>query len=419
MKISLLLSLTLLTHVIFAQQEYGRSVCKELASEKYYGRGYIKGGDSLAALFIADEFKKLGAQPLFSNTYFQDFQFPINTFPTDVVLKINGKELELGKDYIPSHASGAFTGEWKLRALSETDIFSNTTIQNVIDSTKAHHYNGFVVRNNNYKDDSLKQFSYVYRAFSTLGNVIRLSNSKLIFSASTRQNQFAEFIVMDSVVETIQSVYSDVRPVFNERHATQNVIAHIPATKKNAPYIVFTAHYDHLGGIGDEVYFPGASDNASGVSMLLAMAKHYAKNPAKYNLVFMAFAGEEAGLIGSHYYVEHPIFPLEKIKFLVNLDLMGNGEDGITMVNGTVFPKQFKIFAKINKKKKYLPVMNQRGKAANSDHHFFTEAGVPSFFIYTMGKNQNYHDIFDTYEALSFAKFDEIVHLLIDFVAKI
>lgn len=64
----------------------------------------------------------------------------------------------------------------------------------------------------------------------------------------------------------------------------------------------------------------------------------------------------------------------------------------------------------------FLPLIKQRGPAANSDHYFFTEAGVPAFFIYTMGPNKNYHDVFDTYEALSFDKFDEIEQLLLEFI---
>jgi hypothetical protein len=61
-------------------------------------------------------------------------------------------------------------------------------------------------------------------------------------------------------------------------------------------------------------------------------------------------------------------------------------------------------------------MIKQRGPAANSDHYFFTQAGVSAFFIYTMGPNKNYHDIFDTYEALSFDKFDEIEQLFLEFI---
>lgn len=406
----------------WAQQEYGRQICKELSSEKFYGRGYIKHGDKLAAHYIADEFKKLGAKPLAENDYFQQFGFSVETFPNDIQLKINGKELTIGKDYIPHHTSGAFTGEWKFRTLSKNDLFNLPVQENIKDSLKKQFYNGIILSEVGLTGDSLKDIMKHVYAFSAFGNVLKITDKKLIFSVATadRQLRHAVFVVKnEDLPEKIEQIYSDVQPVLVQKHETQNVIATIPAKKKNAPYLFFTAHYDHLGGIGDHVYFPGASDNASGVAMLLSMAKHYKDFKPKYNLVFIAFAGEEIGLLGSEYYVQNPIVPLNKIKFLVNLDLMGNGEDGISIVNGSVFEKEYDLLQKINKKKNYLSVINKRGKASNSDHHYFTEAGVPSFFIYTLGKNSNYHDIFDEYEDLSFAKFDEIVGLLVDFVKRL
>ena len=199
-------------------------------------------------------------------------------------------------------------------------------------------------------------------------------------------------------------------------YSSYNVIAKIPSKKKcTKKTIVFSAHYDHLGRMGLETYFPGANDNASGTAMLLSLAEHYVKNPSDYNIVFIAFAGEEAGLVGSKYYTENPLFPIKRIKFLVNLDIMGSGEEGITAVNATLFEDQFETLQQVNSKKNYLSKIKSRGPAANSDHYWFTELGVPCFFIYTMGPNKHYHDVFDTYEELSFAEYNDLFQLLIDF----
>ena len=168
--------------------------------------------------------------------------------------------------------------------------------------------------------------------------------------------------------------------------------------------------------MGEDTYFPGANDNASGNGMLVALAKELSTKKLKYNIVFIAFAGEEIGLLGSKYMVEHPLFPLEKIKFLVNLDIMGSGEEGITVVNASLFPKEFKKLQKINARKELLEAIKPRGPAANSDHYFFTKAGVPSIFIYTMGPNKNYHDIADQYTALSFSAYDNIKKLVLLFL---
>ena len=115
----------------------------------------------------------------------------------------------------------------------------------------------------------------------------------------------------------------------------------------------------------------------------------------------------------------HPPLPLEDLRFMLNLDIMGSGEDGITVVNSTLFPKEFDLLKSINAKKKLLKEIKPRGPAANSDHWYFTQAGVPAFFIYTMGPNKHYHDIDDRYEALSFAAFDELNNLLFRFLKSI
>jgi aminopeptidase YwaD len=145
------------------------------------------------------------------------------------------------------------------------------------------------------------------------------------------------------------------------------------------------------------------------------MAKYFKENPQDYNVLFIAFAGEEAGLHGSKYFVEHPLFKLKKMSFLLNLDIMGSGEEGITVVNATLFEQQFNLLKEINTEKNLLTQVKSRGPAANSDHYWFTVKGVPAFFIYTMGPNKHYHDVFDTYEELSFQEYEDITTLLVEF----
>ena len=183
---------------------------------------------------------------------------------------------------------------------------------------------------------------------------------------------------------------------------------------------MLTAHYDHLGRMGSATYFPGANDNASGVAMLLQLGHMIRNRPLrKYDLILVAFAGEEIGLLGSKQMAESNIISLDSMKFLLNLDIMGSGEEGITVVNGRVFSKEFRRLQKLNQKLKAVPIVKARGKSANSDHHFFTEKGVRSFFIYTMGENKNYHDVYDTYENLSFSSFEKLSDLFYIFLRKI
>ncbi|TAL58695.1 MAG: M20/M25/M40 family metallo-hydrolase [Bacteroidetes bacterium] len=200
-----------------------------------------------------------------------------------------------------------------------------------------------------------------------------------------------------------------------ENYTSRNILGYIKGTQYTDSFIVFSAHYDHLGRMGKDIYFPGANDNASGCAMLLNLAKHYSQHPPEYSIVFMAFGAEEVGLLGSKHYVENPLFPLKQIKFLVNMDIMGTGEEGIKVVNATEHKKEFDALVKINEEKKLLPGIQPRGKAKNSDHYFFEEAGVKTFFIYTLGGIKAYHDIYDKPETLPLTEFEDILKLLTDF----
>ena len=89
------------------------------------------------------------------------------------------------------------------------------------------------------------------------------------------------------------------------------------------------------------------------------------------------------------------------------------------VVNGSVFEKEFNHLTQLNSTNKYLKVIKQRGKAQNSDHYWFTEAGVPSFFIYTMGGVQAYHDVFDIEQTLPLTGFIDTFKLITAFVSSL
>ena len=135
--------------------------------------------------------------------------------------------------------------------------------------------------------------------------------------------------------------------------------------------------------MGKKVYMPGAQDNASGVALLLDLADYYSKNKPKYSIAFMFFFGEEAGLLGSLYYVLNPIFELEKIKVLLNIDLAGTGDEGITIVNAAneKYEKEWNLFQKLNSENNFFEIMKSRDISANSDHYPFHEMGVRSLLF--------------------------------------
>jgi Zn-dependent M28 family amino/carboxypeptidase len=219
--------------------------------------------------------------------------------------------------------------------------------------------------------------------------------------------------------ETPANIKVNIENNFVNNFRASNICGIVRGTVKPDSVILITAHYDHLGGMGKDTYFPGANDNASGVSLLLNLAHYYATNPQPYSIGFILFAGEEAGLIGSKYFTEHPLVPLKNIRFLINTDLAGTGEEGITVVNATEYPKEFAMMNAVNDESKLLAKINSRGKAANSDHYFFTEKGVPSFFFYTMGGIKAYHDVFDKAETLPLNEHEDLFKLVVKFNEKL
>ena len=133
----------------------------------------------------------------------------------------------------------------------------------------------------------------------------------------------------------------------------------------------------------------------------------------------MAFAAEEIGLIGSKYFTDHPLFPLKKIKFLLNFDLAGTGDDGIQVVNGKNYQQKFDLLTKLNDQDKLLKQIKIRGEACNSDHCMFHNKGVPCFFIYTLGGIQAYHDIYDRAETLPLTEYQDYFTLLVRFISNL
>lgn len=97
------------------------------------------------------------------------------------------------------------------------------------------------------------------------------------------------------------------------------------------------------------------------------------------------------------------------------MDIMGTGDDGITVVNGSVYKAAFNDLVRLNDSLHLLKQVKMRGATANSDHYFFYAAGVPDFFIYTMGGIRAYHDIYDRRETLPLTKFSEVFELLVHF----
>ena len=357
---------------------FARQMVDTLTSKTFWGRGYTKNGMQNAADFLSSKFTQFGLQPMKGKSFFQEYSFSVNTFPDRMTMNINDKELEPGKDFIvAAESKGLKAGG----SLEQTDSVT------------------FVDKKNRF--------------------ILKLEN-KLTMDVAQRVEDYTIVQVDKKSISSTPIYYQvTVDNKLVKKFNANNICGIVKGTLYPESFIMITAHYDHLGGLGKDTYFPGANDNASGVSLLLNLARYYAKHPQPYTIGFILFSGEEAGLLGSKYFIENPLINLKKIKFLTNTDLAGTGVDGITVVNATEFPKQFSLMQNINTEYQLLKAVNPRGKAANSDHYFFTEKGVPSFFFYTLGGIKAYHDVFDIAATLPLNKHEALFKLMIKFNEKL
>jgi hypothetical protein len=379
MKRIILVSLLFVSSSIIAQDlAFGRKMVDTLTAPYFWGRGYTNDGMKKAADFLADQFKAYGLQPLDGKKYFQSFSYPVNTFPGKMEVTINGKGLQPGADFI------------------------------VAPETKGTKASGSLI--------AMDSIQFINRKEMV---VIKMQD-KLTWDVAPEVAPYTLILVdKKSISGNPENFIVNIENKLVKDFTTANICGIVKGTVKPDSIIFITAHYDHLGGMGKDTYFPGANDNASGVSLLLNLAHYYAKHPQPYSIGFICFAGEEAGLIGSKYFTENPLVPLKSIRFLINTDLAGTGEEGITVVNATEFPKEFAMMKAANEDPKLLAAINVRGKAANSDHYFFTEKGVPSFFFYTLGGIKAYHDVFDKAVTLPLNEHEDLFKLIIKFNAKL
>ena len=421
----LCLFLVAIGNFVYAQNPYFNKQVKKLTSDTYNGRGYTYDGMNKASHYIAKEFKKIGVKPV-GESYLNEQQFPINIIH-DAKIKINGNELVYGKDFIVKPSS-------KSIAINDADSFYTFPINNFETSFESKAASIAFIKNDEERQknkniilppfrskiDSIntfyKQWANSYEKSNNQNRAIfRFVSDSLTASLSQRQANVTEFIIKEKFYsDNLKIEDVEVKAEFVKDFKFNNVIGVVEG-KNSDSVIVISGHYDHLGRVGGAI-FPGASDNASGTAMVMDLAKYYVKNKPKYKMVFMLFGAEEAGIVGALKYVENPLFPLKEIKFLVNLDIMGAGEDGIQVVNGTKYKNEFNTLVRLNENLNLLRQVKVRGESCNSDHCPFDRKGVPSFFIYTLGGKGNYHNIYDTYQNLDLSYAPKVKELLIAFI---
>lgn len=197
-------------------------------------------------------------------------------------------------------------------------------------------------------------------------------------------------------------------------------------------FVAVTAHYDHLGARGDTVFY-GADDDASGTSAVMELARVFARaaadgNPPKRTILFMPVSGEEKGLLGSRYYSEHPLVPLEQTVAEVNIDMIGR----IDPEHDSLGIKDYVYVIGSDKLSSELHAINESANQEHvgllldyrfnvpgepnrfyfrSDHYNFAKHGIPSIFYFN-GKHADYHKPTDTMDKIDFDAMEKRARLV-------
>lgn len=208
--------------------------------------------------------------------------------------------------------------------------------------------------------------------------------------------------------------------VTRRQKSVPNVCAYLPGETEE--YVILGAHFDHLGlgqqssmapDLAGKAIHHGADDNASGAAGLLELAAWFAAQPKqKRGLLFLAFSGEELGLIGSNYYVNHPLLPLGKAVAMINMDMIGRIKDGRVYVGGTGTGDTLQALLDQARAGSRLHFdYSDQGGYGSSDHFSFTTKQVPVLFFFS-GLHADYHKPSDTWDKIDAASAAEMLQVV-------
>lgn len=364
-------------YFLFAQvSSYKNSsikLIKKLSSPKFFGRGYVNDGHKKAAIYLRKQFEKQKIDCV----YIQKFPVSVVCFDKNPYVKINRKTLKPGYEYLISSCQPTWNSSYKKDDLSKK-IY--------IDSIKREKKPALIIT---------KQLPPAHYA-------------------SNFCNDSTIYIKKDALPKEIKKIKIKIKSSYKEIES-QNVIGFLKGNTDSI--VIICAHYDHLGSYGKACYFPGSLDNASGVALMFSLLQYIVEHKLKfqYNIFFIAFGGEELGLKGSTFFVNHliPYIEPKKIIQVLNLDIVGTGKDGITIVNAESNINLLNHISAKNETENWFASIKTRPNKAISDHYPFSTVGIPSYFIYTLGEKKEYHSVYDTMDNITLSKWESLMEMII------
>jgi hypothetical protein len=450
-----------------------RGAVEYLASDELEGRMVGTPGIQKAADLIADDFSKLGLKTLPGWAgYFQPFKMVTRVDPdrAKTSFSINDNALKLEDDYTPLRASAEsavsapviFAGYGISDPAKKYDDYANLDAKGKIvlvmrfEPQDKDGKSRFADKDNEWSTDAtIPQKVQVAIDHVAVGVILvnpplhHGDDAMISFRSSFPFGSKVPLMqVSDAVAESMlkdggqpdlkkleSQINSDLKPNGGELkgvsakmsfgiHRTEaqveNVAAILPGEGPHADeYIIVGAHYDHLGHGGPGSLAPwshgihhGADDNASGTAAMLELADRFSHlGPQSRSLVFIAFTGEEEGLIGSSYFVSHPPIELKDVIAMLNLDMVGRVSKEKLLLGGEGTASAFPGL--IEKADEGLPLKLgefEKGGFGPSDHMSFARKKIPVLFFFS-GLHMDYHRPTDTADKINYKGMDEVVEL--------
>lgn len=443
-------------------KEYYDSIVKELSSAEYWGRSNYNNGTIKAAEFIMGEMEAIGVAPVPQETiesswkgkerpelhslqpefkslitpcgarrwegapesrlaYLQHFNFPLNTQRGKVELTVDGVTLQNTVNYTLKEFSPSFKGDLDVVYLDNKHLNPETFCK-YMDSgkfkDKAVVLDWDHFRKTMYTYPGIEVYKTYFVPLQNVGALICKGEELLpYFKSRNHFNTPMPVFMADSTFP------SDAKKVHIETNAemidndAHNIIAYIPGSKHPDKHFIISCHYDHLGVCGDEIFY-GASDNSSGTAMLLNLMRHFKKNQPEYSVMFIFFDAEENNLLGSFFYADNPVLPLENIEYFIELDMIGDNGNNIVCQSSDNGVSGIELMESISSRSAdpFESFIRQELEDY-ADHYPFALKGVPAMYMETDGEyNKYYHSPRDCYEHFSTRNYDRIFNLVTTFV---
>lgn len=403
-----------------------RSHISYLSDDKLQGRRAGTEGEKLASTYISTQFQKNGLAPKGENGWLQAFeindgkQVNSNTF-----FIINDHDLKVGKDFFPLTYSPNTSLESAFAiALREEGVPWVIDLKEMMEENKDNpHYDLY---------DGIRSKANLASEKGATALIIHNSSEvkdDLSFMQKDR-TETAKIPVVYISKETKSKFFNEESEMLDiklkidigdKKRTGHNVIGYIDNGAANT--IVLGAHYDHLGfgedgnsmiRTGEKMIHNGADDNASGTAALIELGRllKLSKNKSN-NYLLIAFSAEELGLNGSKYFTEHPTVEMDKVNYMINMDMVGRLNDSskaMTIGGYGTSPAWSEVINPIKDLKGFSIKYDSSGTGP-SDHTSFYRKNIPVLFFFT-GLHTDYHRPSDDFEKINSIGTLQIVKLI-------